>query len=89
MLVMAKKIRGGKFTTQKEYENVIDRDKKVNRILTNVVIVNLGTDEIHVLVNDGDELPLEPGETLSLGNLVVDKLVVKEKNATVKYLGVE
>lgn len=38
---MAKKIRGGKFTTQKEYENVIDRDKKVNRILTNVVIVNL------------------------------------------------
>lgn len=86
---MAKKIRGGKFTTQKEYENVIDRDKKVNRILTNVVIVNLGTDEIHVLVNDGDELPLEPGETLSLGNLVVDKLVVKEKNAIVKYLGVE
>lgn len=68
---------------------MIDRDKKVNRILTNVVIVNLGTDEIHVLVNDGDELPLEPGETLSLGNLVVDKLVVKEKNATVKYLGVE
>ena len=68
---------------------MIDRDKKVNRILTNVVIVNLGTDEIHVLVNDGDELPLEPGETLSLGNLVVDKLVVKEKNAIVKYLGVE
>ena len=25
---MAKKVRGGKFTTQKEYENVIDRDKK-------------------------------------------------------------
>lgn len=86
---MAKKIRGGKFTTQKEYENVIDRDKKVNRILTNVTIINLGMNEIHVLVNDGDELPLEPGETLSLGDLIVDKLVVKEKDATVKYLGVE
>lgn len=86
---MAKKIRGGKITTQNEYENVIDRDKKVNRILTNVSIINLGIEEIHVIINDGDEIPVESGETLSLGNLVVDKLVVKEKDATVKYLGVE
>lgn len=86
---MAKKVRGGKVTTQKEYENIMDKDKKVNRILTNVSMINLGEDEIHVIINDGDELPLESGETLNLGNLVIDKIVIKEKDATVKYLGVE
>lgn len=86
---MSKKLRGGKFVTKKEYEDVMDVYPGLNRKLTNVSIINLGIDEIHVIVNDGDELPLEPGETLSLGNLVIDKLVVKEKDATVKYLGVE
>ena len=86
---MNKKVRGGKVTTQNEYENIIDRDKGINRILTNVSVVNLDLDEIHVIINGGDEIPIESGETLNLGGLVIDKLVVKEKGVTVKYLGVE
>lgn len=86
---MAKKVRGGKFTTKKEYENIMDRNPKINIILTYVSIINLSINEIHVIINDGDELPLEPNETLNLGELVVDKIVIKEKDAVVKYLGVE
>ena len=86
---MAKKIRGGKFTTQKEYENVLDRDPKRNRILTNVSIVNLGMDEVHVIINEGDEIPISPNETLTLGDLIIDKIVIKEEGSIIKYLGVE
>lgn len=86
---MAKKVRGGKFTTKKEYENIMDRNPKINIILTYISIINLSINEIHVIINDGDELPLEPNETLNLGELVVDKIVIKEKDAVVKYLGVE
>ena len=42
-----------------------------------------------MIINDGDEIPIESGEILELGDLSIDKIVVKEKNATIKFLGVE
>ena len=85
---MKKKVRGGKVTTVKAYENVIDRTEGTNRILTNVSIVNLGMDEIHVVINGGDEIPLDSNETLTLGDLAIDTLVVVEQGSTVKYIGI-
>ena len=86
---MAKKVRGGKVTTNVANQNIIDREEGINRILKNVSVVNLGSDEIHVIVNGGDMLALDSNETLNLGDLEVDTLVVVEEGSTVKYIGVE
>ena len=85
---MVKKVRGGKVTTVAN-QNIIDREDGLNRILKNVSVVNLGLDEIHVIVNGGDMLALDSNETLNLGDLDVDTLVVVEEGSTVKYIGVE
>ena len=86
---MIKKVRGGKVTTNVANQNIIDREEEINRILKNVSVVNLGLDEIHVIVNGGDMLALDSNETLNLGDLEVDTLVVAERDSTVKYIGVE
>lgn len=86
---MIKKVRGGKVTTIVANQNIIDREDGLNRILKNVSVVNLGLDEIHVIVNGGDILTLDSNETLNLGDLEVDTVVVVEKGSTVKYIGVE
>ena len=86
---MIKKVRGGKVTTNVANQNIIDREEGINRILKNVSVVNLGSDEIHVIVNGGDMLALDSNETLNLGDLEVDTLVIVEKDSIVKYIGVE
>ena len=86
---MVKKVRGGKVTTNVANQNIIDREEGINRILKNVSVVNLGLNEIHVIVNGGDKLALDLNETLNLGDLEVDTLVVVEEGSTVKYIGVE
>ena len=86
---MIKKVRGGKVTTNVANQNIIDREEKINKILKNVSVVNLGLDEIHVIVNGGDMLALDSNETLNLGDLEVDTLVDVERDSTVKYIGVE
>ena len=86
---MVKKVRGGKVTTNVANQNIIDREDGLNRILKNVSVVNLGLNEIHVIVNGGDMLALDSNETLNLGDLEVDTLVVVEKGSIVKYIGVE
>ena len=86
---MIKKVRGGKVTTTVANQNIIDREEGINRILKNVSVVNLGLNEIHVIVNGGDVLALDSNETLNLGDLEVDTLVVVEKDSIVKYIGVE
>ena len=86
---MVKKVRGGKVTTTVANQNIIDREEGINRILKNVSVVNLGSNEIHVIVNGGDMLALDSNETLNLGDLEVDTLIVVEENSTIKYIGVE
>ena len=86
---MVKKVRGGKVTTNVTNQNIIDREEGINRILKNVSVVNLGLDEIHVIVDGGGMLALDSNETLNLGDLEVDTLVVVERDSIVKYIGVE
>ena len=86
---MAKKVRGGKVTTSIANQNILDVEQGLNRKLTNVSIVNLGLEEIRVIINDGDMIPIDSNETLNLGDLVIDTIIVVEKGATVKFIGVE
>lgn len=86
---MAKKVRGGKTTTSIANQNILDVEQGLNRKVTNVSIVNLGLEEIHVIINDGDMIPIDSNETLNLGDLVIDTIIVVEKDATVKFIGVE
>lgn len=86
---MAKKVRGGKVTTSRANQNILDIEQGLNRKVTNVSIVNLGLEEIHVIINDGDMIPIDSNETLNLGDLVIDTIIVVEKDATVKFIGVE
>ena len=86
---MVKKVRGGKVTTTVANQNIIDREEGINRILKNVSVINLSLNEIHVIVNGGDMLALDSNETLNLGDLEVDTLVVVERDSIVKYIGVE
>ena len=86
---MAKKVRGGKVTTNIANQNILDVEQGLNRKVTNVSIVNLGLEEIHVIINDGDMIPIDSNETLNLGDLVIDTIIVVEKGATVKFIGVE
>ena len=84
-----KKVKGGEFVTKVANENVLDREEGKNTVLTNVTIVNMSVDRIHVVINGGDELPLDSGETMTLGDLVIDSIVVVESGSTVRYMGVE
>ena len=86
---MAKKVRGGKVTTSRANQNILDIEQGLNRKVTNVSIVNLGLEEIHVIINNGDMIPIDSNETLNLGDLVIDTIIVVEKDATVKFIGVE
>ena len=86
---MAKRIRGGKVTTNIANQNILDVEPSLDIKVTNVSIVNLGLEEIHVIINDGDMLPIDSNETLNLGDLVIDTKIVVEKGATVKFIGVE
>ena len=84
-----KKVKGGEFVTKVANENVLDREEGKNTVLTNVTIINMSVDRIHVVINGGDELPLDSGETMTLGDLVIDSIVVVESGSTVRYMGVE
>ena len=84
-----KKVKGGEFVTKVANENVLDREEGKNTILTNVTIINMSVDRIHVVINGGDELPLDSGETMTLGDLTIDSIVVVESGSTIRYMGVE
>ena len=86
---MAKRIRGGKVTTNIANQNILDVEPSLDIKVTNVSIVNLGLEEIHVIINDGDMIPIDSNETLNLGDLVIDTIIVVEKGSTVKFIGVE
>ena len=84
---MYTKVRGGKVTTSVPNQNIIDTIEGIDIRLTNVSIKNLSETEINVIINGGSKIPIEVNETLNLGDLEVDTLVVVEQGSTVKYLG--
>ena len=84
-----KRVRGGEVTTTSEYQDILGIKNGKNTILTNVTIINKSDERIHVIINSGDQLPLDPEESMSLGDISVDTIEVVEKRAVVRYIGVE
>lgn len=96
--VIRGKVRGGEFTTEKEYQDLLDllleKDNIIGNeqnhlLLQNVSIINMGLEEIHVIINGGSKIPLDAEEVLSLGDITVASIVVVEENASIRFMGIE
>ena len=82
---MAKNIiRGREVTTERERQQMLK-----NMVLVNLQILNLGVDKIHVVLNKGDEIPIDAGEELGLGDVPIASFEIVEIGAKVKFIGVE
>ena len=85
---MAVKVRGKVVTTEKEYQEVLsDGNEGTIESITNVQVQNMGEGEINVIFNDGDKILMRTNETLSLGNVIIESIVVVESGSKVRYIG--
>ena len=86
-----KKVIGGKFTTKQANQDLMatvdDGIENNVLLLTNVSICNMGDNEINVIINGGNQIPIDANEILSLEDLVVGSIIVVEQGSTVKFLG--
>lgn len=83
---MAKNIiRGKELTTEKENQQVLEN----GMVLINLQVLNSGSATAHVVLNDGDAIPLKEGEAISLGDVPIASFVIVENGAKIKYIGVE
>ena len=80
-------IHGQIIETEVPMQDILKYNRDFQLILTNVQVRNLGDSRIHVIVNEGDKLPLDSGETLVFGDLIIASLVVVEANSIVRYAG--
>ncbi len=56
-------------------------------ILTQVTIFNKTENEINVIINQGEIIPLDIEESLSLGNIKIFSIIIVEMGSTIKYIG--
>ena len=86
-----KKVIGGKFTTKQTNQDLMatvdDGIENNVLLLTNVSICNMGDNEINVIINGGNQIPIDANEILSLEDLVVGSIIVVEQGSIVKFLG--
>lgn len=95
---MRGKLRGGNFVTEVAYQELFDlllsNDKVVGNennhlLLQNVSVINVGEGRIHVVINNGDELPIDSGEKIVLGDLGIISIIIVEEGANVELRGIE
>lgn len=85
---MAVKVRGKVVTTERENQEILsDGNEGTIESITNVQVQNMGEGEINVVFNDGDKILIRTNETLSLGNVVIESIVVVESGSKVRYIG--
>ena len=86
-----KKVIGGKFTTKQANQDLMatvdDGIENNVLLLTNVSICNMGDNEINVIINGGNQIPIDANEILSLEDIVVGSIIVVEQGSTVRFLG--
>ena len=80
-----KPIRGGKVTTNVDFQELITQE---DDSLRKVTIYNLSEKEVGVKINNGNVIPLNPYESINLGNLKIVSIIIIEKGSTVRYIGV-
>lgn len=85
---MVVKVRGKVVTTEKENQEILsDGNEGTIESITNVQVQNMGEGEINVIFNDGDKILMRANETLSLGNVIIESIVVVESGSKVRYIG--
>ena len=85
---MAVKVRGKVITTSTEREEILS-DNNVSTIerIYNVSVQNMDAVDVHFIFNGGDEILVEAGEVLSLGDISIESIVVVENGVKVRYIG--
>ncbi len=76
-------IKSNKVTTTYNNQELITD----NSILMQVTIFNRTENEINVIINQGEKIPLDTEESLSLGDIEIFSIVIVETGSTVKYIG--
>ena len=86
---MAVKVRGKVITTSTEREE-ISSDNNVSTIerIYNVSVQNMDAVDVHFIFNGGDEILVEAGEVLSLGDISIESIIVVESGVKVRYIGI-
>ena len=85
---MAIKVRGKVVTTVKEREEILsDGNPNTVESIVNVSVQNMDSTDVHFIFNGGDEILVEAGEVLSLGDIRIDSIVVVENGVKVRYIG--
>lgn len=86
---MAVKVRGKVITTSTEREEILS-DNNVSTIerIYNVSVQNMDAVDVHFIFNDGDEILVEVGEVLSLGDISIESIIVVESGVKVRYIGI-
>lgn len=81
-----KPIKGGRIITTIENQEIIT-DKENG--LKKVVICNQSDNEIHIIVNNGNQISLEIDESISFGsNIKIISIIVVESGSKIRYIGV-
>ena len=86
---MAVKVRGKVITTSTEREEILS-DNNVSTIerIYNVSVQNMDAVDVHFIFNGGDEILVEAGEVLSLGDISIESIVIVESGVKVRYIGI-
>ena len=82
-----KHIHGQIIETEIQNQDIFKYNRDYQLILRQVSVRNLGDSRIHVIINGGDPLPLDDGETLVFGDLAIASIVVVEAGSIVRYAG--
>lgn len=84
------KVRGKEVVTVSRNQELIDdKDTKTVFFLKNLAIHNMGGDNIHVIINGGDEIMIRGNEVMTCGEIKVYSLVVVETGSNIRYMGIE
>ena len=75
-------VKGGRITTTMENERIL------NIPITQATIYNESPNEINIIVNNGEIIPLSEGESLCFGDIEIESIIILEKGSTVKYIGI-
>ena len=83
-----KKVKGKVVSTTVPNQEILDDDNDITTVvvLNNVTIQNMSETDVHVRVNQGDEILIQTDEQIKIVGTGVDSIIVKEKNSKVRYL---
>lgn len=89
VILTTKKVKGKVVLTTVPNQEILDDDNDITTVvvLNNVTIQNMSEIDVHVRVNQGDEILIQTDEQIKIVGTGVDSIIVKEENSKVRYIG--